>query len=210
MLGYLEYLNVPTKIGISIVLLFLVTQVIGELIEFKGKFVPEVFKVRKYFSRKKREREETAQTLREVKQLLEDVNAHYSADNIAKRDDWMNWVNSRAVAYDNFIVEISDKFSNVTEALNNNTRMTEEMFIQSSRDRIIDFATKVGNEDSVVSREEFCRIFKVYDSYENFLEERDMTNGEIDIAYRIIRESYEKHMKNHSFIENKRGYDLCK
>ena len=73
MLGYLEYLNVPTKIGISIVLLFLVTQVIGELIEFKGKFVPEVFKVRKYFSRKKREREETAQTLREVKQLLEDV-----------------------------------------------------------------------------------------------------------------------------------------
>ena len=96
--------------------------------------------------------------------------------------------------------------ADVTQALKENTKMTEEMFVQSSRDRIIDFATKVANETVPVSREEFNRIFKVYSRYEDFLEERHMTNGEVDIAYRIIQDSYGAHMRNHTFIEDIRGY----
>ena len=134
------------------------------------------------------------------------MNAHYSADNITKRDSWISWVNNRAVLYDESIVEIKTNMSDVTQALKDNTKLTEEMFIQSSRDRIIDFAAKVVDENAPVSREEFNRIFKVYTKYEKFLEDHDMTNGEIDIAYRIINESYEKHMRNHSFIEDIRGY----
>ena len=82
------------------------------------------------------------------------------------------------------------------------------MFVQSSRDRIIDFAAKAGNKDSMVSKEEFYRIFKIYKKYEDFLKEHEMTNGEVDIAYRIIQESYEQHIKNHTFIEDIRGYDV--
>ena len=149
-----------------------------------------------------------ADTLKEVKTLLNNVDKHYSADNIAKRGSWMEWVNNRAVTYDAFINEISEKFVNVTNALNSNTKMTEEMFVQSSRDRIIDFATKVGNGDVTVSREEFHRIFKAYDEYERFLTEHNRTNGEIDIAIHIIRESYKQHMKNHTFIEDVRGYKI--
>ena len=206
MIGYLEYLDVPLKIGLIIIGSFLVMQIIGEFLEFKGKVVPEFLKVRKFFSRRKQEKNETAQTLREVKQLLSEVNAHYSEDNITKRNSWMNWVNDRAIVYDESIIEISKNLSDVTQALKDNTRLTEEMFIQSSRDRIIDFATKVADEKVPVSREEFNRIFKVYDKYEKFLEDHKMTNGEIDIAYRIIKESYEQHMRNHSFIEDIRGY----
>lgn len=84
--------------------------------------------------------------------------------------------------------------------------MLEEIFVQSSRDRIIDFATKVENKNTMVSREEFNRIFKVYDKYEKFLKERELTNGEVDINYQIIKESYEEHLRNHTFIENVRGY----
>lgn len=208
MLGYIEYLNVPTKIALVIVAAFFVMQIIGESLEFKGKVVPEFLKIRKYFKRKKTEKIDAAQTLKEVKQLLNDVNRHYSADNITKRDDWMKWVNDRVVVYDNSIVEIGEKLSDVTQALKDNTKMTEEMFIQNSRDRIIDFATKSGSENAVVSREEFNRIFKVYDKYEDFLEERGLTNGEIDIAHQIIKESYEKHMRQHSFVEDIRGYDI--
>ena len=211
MLSYIEYLNLPTKIGITLVGIFLILQIIGELLEFKGKIVPEFLKIRKYFTRKKNERKEVAQTLKEVKQLLDDVNAHYSADNIAKRDSWMQWVNDRAKFYDasvGEIGEISKNLTDVTQALKDCTKMTEEMFVQSSRDRIIDFAAKVANDDSVVSREEFNRIFKVYDKYEDFLEDHEMTNGEIDIAYRIIKESYESHMKHHNFIEDIRGYGV--
>lgn len=207
MINYIEYLGLPVTVGIVIIGIVLVMQLAGEILEFKGKVVPEFMKVRKIFSRRKKERKETSQTLQEVQKLLGEVNAYYSEDNISKRNAWMEWVNERAKVYDESIVEISKNLSDVTQALKDNTKLTEEMFIQSSRDRIIDFATKVANESAPVSREEFNRIFKVYDKYEKYLEDHKMTNGEIDIAYRIIKDSYEKHMRSHSFIEDVRGYN---
>lgn len=206
MLNYIEYLGIPLQIALILAAIFFVIQVIGEFLEFKGKVVPECLKIRKYFARRKKEKAETAQTLKEVKQLLNEVNGHYSADNIAMRNEWMQGVDERLKAYDDSIVEISKNLSDVTQALKDNTKLTEEMFIQSSRDRIIDFATKTSNENVMVSREEFNRIFKVYAKYEKFLEEHEMTNGEIDITYQIIKESYEQHLLNHTFIEDIRGY----
>lgn len=205
MIPYIEYLKLPTQIAVALVGVLLVLNIIGELLEFKGKVVPEFMKLRKHFSKKKNERKETAQTLKEVKKLLGEVNAHYSADNITKRDSWMQWVNDRAQVYDDSIVAINAKLSEVTEALKDNSKITEEMFIQSSRDRIIDFAAKVIDDKVIVSREEFNRIFKVYNKYEKFLEERHLTNGEIDIAIHIIKEAYERHMKEHTFLEDVRG-----
>lgn len=206
MLNYIEYLGIPLQIALILAAIFFVMQVIGEFLEFKGKVVPECLKIRKYFARRKKEKAEAAQTLKEVKQLLNEVNGHYSADNIAMRNEWMQGVDERLKAYDDSIVEISKNLSDVTQALKDNTKLTEEMFIQSSRDRIIDFATKTSNENVMVSREEFNRIFKVYAKYEKFLEEHEMTNGEIDIDYQIIKESYEQHLLNHTFIEDIRGY----
>ena len=221
MINYVEYLNIPAKIALIVIIVFFVIQAIGELLEFRGLIVPEFVKIRKYFKRKKEERKTLAQMpamfeemrtlVGETKTLLNDVHEHYSADNIAKRDSWMQWVNDRATVYDASVGEvgkISENLTNVTEALKECTKMTEEMFVQSSRDRIIDFASKVSDVNSPVSKEEFNRILKVYEKYENFLEEHELTNGEVDIAYRIIKESYEEHMKNHSFIEDVRGYDL--
>lgn len=207
MINYIEFLNLPIKVGFIIAGIFLIIQIIGEILEFKGKTVPELIKIRKYFVRKKNEKAETARTLKEVEMLLSDINVRYSKDNIAKRDRWMQWVNDRAEIYDNSIDKLRDTLSDVTQALKDNTKMTEELFIQSSRDRIIDFATKVSNASISVSREEFNRIFKVYDKYEKFLEERNMTNGEIDINFEIIQEAYQHYLKTHSFVEDVRGYN---
>lgn len=210
MLSNLEYLiqtiGLPKSIAIAVIIVIVVTNAIGELLEFKGKIVPEFIKMRKFFSRKKQERNETAETLKEVKKLLNDVNSHYSNDNIQQRNNWMQWVNDRAVVYDDSIVEISKKLDDAVIALKDNTKMTEEVFVQNSRDRIIDFATKVANQDVMVSREEFNRIFKVHKKYEKFLVERGLTNGEVNVAFHIIIESYEQHMKNNTFIEDLRGY----
>lgn len=41
-------------------------------------------------------------------------------------------------------------------------------------------------------------------------ESNGMTNGEVDIALSIIKESYEKHMRNHTFMEDARGYPTPK
>lgn len=228
MIAYLEYLKgcigLPTVVVAGIIIILVILNVVGEILEAKKKIVPEFMKLRTHFKNKKTEREETAkimkevkqhlaerddttEMLKEVKQLLADVNAHYSADNIAKRDNWMDWVNSRAEVYDGTIVIVTQNLNDVTEALKDNTKMTEEMFVQSSRDRIIDFASKVSDSHAAVSREEFHRIFKVYERYEKFLEEHGLTNGEIDINYQIIKESYETHTREHTFIEDVRGYN---
>ena len=202
MVNYLEYLNAPTKIGAAIIIAFVIMQIIGEILELKGKIVPEYLKVRKYFNRKKQEKTQIADTLKQVQVLLNDVNKHYNEDNIAKRDAWMQWVNDRAEVYDASVAELTA----LKEALASNNELTLNLYININRNRIIDFASKIANESVAVSREEFNRIFKTYTEYEKILEKHNKTNGEVDIAMSIIKDSYATHMRNHSFIEDVRCY----
>lgn len=207
MLGYLEYLKLPATVAGVIVGILLVANLVGELLELKGKVVPGIMKIRKYFKRKREEKREQTETLKAVKQLLADVNEHYSADNISRRDGWMSWVNSRAEIYDNSIQEIKDNLALVTAALQDNSKLTEELFVQGSRDRIIDFGILVADGEKIISREQFHRIFKVHEDYEKFLKKRGLKNGETDIAMRVINESYAAHMRERTFLEDVRGYD---
>lgn len=203
MLNYIEYLNIPAKIGIILVGIFFAMQIIGELLEFKGKVVPEYLKIRKYMKRKKDERETLAkmpEMLEKVEKLLNDVNEHYSEDNISKRNSWMDWVNSRAKVYDAGIADLEEK-------IDKNNAITLSLLIDIKRDTIINFASKVIDENYPVTKEQFNRIFKIYEEYEEIIEENEMTNGEVDIAIRIIREAYENHMRNHTFVEDVRGYN---
>lgn len=207
MLGYIEYLKLPATVAGVIVGVILVANLVGELLELKGRVVPEFMKIRKRLKRKREDRREQVETLRAVKQLLADVNSHYSADNISRRNAWMDWVNSRADVYDSSIVEIKDKLALVTTALQDNSRITEELFVQNSRDRIIDFGVLVADGEKIVSREQFHRIFKVHEDYEKFLQKHGLKNGETDVAMRVINESYATHMREHTFLEDVRGYD---
>lgn len=204
MLNYIEYLNVPTKVAIAIVGFFFVTQIIGELLEFKGKIVPEYIKVRKYFARKKQEREimrTVPATLADVQKTLNEFNSHYNSDRIDMRDQWIKNVNHRLEENDKYIKELDKK-------LDKNNSDTLSLLIESKRSTIINFASYVADEKNPVTREQFRRIFKTHKEYEDVLEENDMTNGETDTAMRIINESYEIHTRHHSFIEDVRGYDI--
>lgn len=202
MLSYIEYLNVPAKAAIVIAGLFLVMQAVGELLEFKGKVVPEFLKIRKYFVRKKQERtilSEIPSTLSDVKKTLGEINKHYSDDNIQMRNQWMRSVNDQLERNDSCIKALAEK-------LDKNNEDTLALLIDSKRNTIINFASLVIDETKPVTREQFNRIFKLYTEYEAMIKANGLTNGEVDIAYRIIRESYENHMRNHSFVEDIRGY----
>lgn len=216
MLNYIEYLNMPTKVAFVIATIFFVMQVIGEVLEFRGKVVPEWIKIRKYFKRKKKEREVLSQlpsmfeqisqvpdTLRDVRELLNNVEQHYSADNISQRDAWIQNVNHKLDSYDTLVQELAAK-------LDKNNEDTLSLLIDSKRTIIINFAQHVIDENAPVTREQFHRIFRIYEEYEAIIEANNMTNGEVDISYRIITESYEKHMRNHTFVEDLRGYDVAR
>jgi hypothetical protein len=42
----------------------------------------------------------------------------------------------------------------------------------------------------------------MYADYERIIKENNMTNGEIEVAHSIIVKAYQKHMENHTFVED--------
>lgn len=212
-------LGIPGSIAVVILMIFAVLQLIGELLSALGKVTPAFMSIRKWLKRKsdakKADQEEIAKTLKDVKTqltevntLLADVNAHYSQDNITKRDEWITWVNSKASVYDEKVeelIQLRSSLDAIANALAENTKTTDEMFKESCRDRIISFASKVVNPAAPVSHEEFRRIFKVYNAYEAFLEARNEPNGEVETNYALIREAYADRVRTHNFIEEQRN-----
>lgn len=204
MINYIEYLGLPATIGIGIAAVFLVLQIIGELLEIKGKVVPEILKIRKYFARKKQERitlQQMPEALNDVQTFLNEVKQHYSADNITMRDKWIENVNHKLETTDEWMKELDKK-------LDKNSEDTLSILIDNKRDTIINFASYVMKESNPVTREQFKRIFKLCKEYEQIIEENNLTNGEADVAHHIIEESYETHMRNQSFVEDIYGYDF--
>ena len=202
MIDYVEYINIPTKVAIAVIALFFIMQLVGEFLEFKGKVVPEFVKIRKIFARRKKERlmmQKMEKTLDQVQLTLDDLNRHYSTDNIHMRDEWIKRVNTKLEQYDVSMAELGRK-------LDKNNSDTLSILIDNKRNAIISFASLVIDEDRPVTREQFNRIFKLYQEYESIIQSNGMKNGEVDIAIRIIREAYENHMRSHTFIEDVRGY----
>ena len=74
------------------------------------------------------------------------------------------------------------------------------------RNKIIEFASRVIDPTCMATREEFNRVFKIYEEYEEIIRQNDLTNGEVDIAIRIIREAYEERLRSHGFVEDMKGY----
>ncbi len=200
---FLEILQISGKGALIILGIWLFLNIIGEILELKGRIVPEFINIRKFFKRKKEEKRKEKQLLQNVEILLAEVNTHYSADNIAKRDEWMTWVNNRAQVYDAALNDLTA----MKDSIEHNNQLTLDLYININRNRIIDFARIVANEDKLISKEEFNRIFKIHTEYENVLAAHHMTNGEVDIAYKIIKEAYQERLRDNTFLEDIRGYN---
>lgn len=230
MLDYIKYLGIPASVSFTLACIFFGLQIIGEALEVKGRAVPEIMrismKVRKHFAQKKKEREtlshmteflddyrntknennEMTATLTDVIGLLNDVKEHYSEDNITKRDGWMQSVNSKFEDIYAKQAERDELIISLNEKIDKNNADTLSLLIDNKRNYIIDFASKSADISCPVTREQYKRFFKVHKEYEEIIAENGMSNGEVDVAYRIAVESYEERLKSHSFIEDIRGY----
>lgn len=202
MLNYIEYLNVPSQIAIALIVVLFVLQLIGEFLNFKGKAVPEIMSIRKYFARKKSERKvirELPDTIQDLKNIVNNIDKHYNTDNISMRDKWIDSVNNKLMLEDKLVRELDKKLDEANKDI-------VSILVDNKRDTIIDFASRVSNSSVLVTKEQFNRVFKLYKEYEDLISKNGLTNGEVDIAYRIIVESYEEHLSNHTFIEDTRGW----
>lgn len=202
MLNYIEYLNVPSQIAIALIAVLFVLQLIGEFLNFKGRAVPEIMSIRKYFARKKSERKvirELPNTIQDLKNIVNNIDKHYNADNISMRDKWVDSVNNKLMMEDKLVRDLDKKLDEANKDI-------VSILVDNKRDTIIDFASRVSNSSVFVTKEQFNRVFKLYKEYEDLISKNGLTNGEVDIAYRIIVESYEEHLSNHTFIEDTRGW----
>lgn len=202
MLNYIEYLNVPSQIAIALIAVLFVLQLIGEFLNFKGKAVPEIMSIRKYFERKKYERKvirELPDTIQDLKNIVNNIDKHYNADNISMRDKWIDSVNKKLNMEDELVRDLNKKLDEANKDI-------VSILVDNKRNTIIDFASRVSNSSALVTKEQFNRVFKIYKEYEDLISNNGLTNGEVDIAYRIIVESYEEHLSNHTFIEDTRGW----
>lgn len=195
MLDSMQYLGMPTTIIVIIVAILLIMQVVGGVIEFKGKALPEIFHIKKYLARKKLEKEiliRLPETVDKLEKSVANINDHYNEDNISKRNDWMQKVNEKLDTDHTLIRELKQDF--ILKDIND------------KRNTIIDFASRISSSDTIITREYFNRIFKTYQEYEDMIKKEGLTNGEVDVAYHIIVEAYEERLLNHTFLEDERGW----
>ena len=207
----IEFLGIPTTVAIILVGLLLITQIIGEVSELLGKTVPEILKIRKYFARKKQEKKEaeekakeTMKTLAEVKQLLSDVNSHYSKDNITKRNNWMNEVDKSVRDNDKLIKALDgkiDKLLETNENLKDQLIQVRGNVLENEADRLRSELFDCGNRCRRHIRlhpEEMEHIRVVFNKYSKVLHQ----NGPGEAEFKFITDYYNRqdfpdyHQKN--------------
>lgn len=197
-----KWVGIPMSIIIGIAILYIIISIIGCLLDFKGKVWPEIINWRRWRRRKKEEKKKQEKLLERLAEKLESFENHYNPDNIAKRNEWMQWVNDKADVYDDAI----QKLLLLQDKLNENNEITLDLYINANRNRILDFARIVADDSALASQEEFNRIYKVNREYHDILAKYNKENGEVDTAMKLIDEAYDYRMKHHSFIEDIRGY----
>ena len=209
---YIEFFGMTGKIVGAIVLLFFLMQLIVELLKAKGVVAAEIVSIRSKNEQRRKEKETIRQmaellpTLKEVPAMLKstgeflgNVEKHYSDDNIKMRDDWIKNVNQKLEAHD-------EMMQGLVSTAYENSENIRSILIESKRSAIIDFASKTIDPNVPVTRAEFNRIFRIHNEYEEIINKHKIKNGEVDMAIGLIRESYEEHMRNHTFLEDVRGF----
>lgn len=188
----IEFVGVPTTIAIAVVGLFLLLQIIGEVAELTGKVVPELLKVRKYFSRRKKEKEDMRKAIKECKDLLADFNSHYDADNIAKRDSWMNKVNSSVKNNDQFIQQLDSKIDKLladNASLQAQLNQVKSNVLENEADRLRSELFDCGNRcrrNIRLHPEEMEHIRAVFHKYSAVLKQ----NGPGEAEFNFITNYY--------------------
>jgi hypothetical protein len=190
-LDFLTSWGVPAGIVTGLALIIAVLNIVYFFIDKGGKVAPAFLNIVGWFKKRKQMKTDMLTFLQEMRQ-------HYTPEALEQRNNWMQWVNDRAMHYDEAVGELKQ----LEQVFQTNNRLTEDMYIQNCRTIIIDFAHKVRNPEYIASEEEYRRVFNVHEEYERFNEAHNRTNGETDRAMKVINRRYQWCMDNQGFLED--------
>ena len=84
MQGFLEFFKITGPWAAGLLGFWVVLNIIGEICEKQNKIVPVFMRIVSHMKQRKKEKQKQKELLVDVKTLLDDVNKHYSDDNITK------------------------------------------------------------------------------------------------------------------------------
>lgn len=187
-----ELLGIPMTIVVALVGILLVLNIIGEILNFKGKIVPEIINIRSYFKRKKQEKEETKQMIKECKQVLTSFNSHYNPESIARRNEWMREIDNSVRINDDLVHALDSKMDTLLEKNENLTAQIAQVKInvlENEADRLRSELFDCGNRCRRRIRlhpEEMDHIRDVYRKYSEVLHK----NGTGEAEFMFITNYY--------------------
>lgn len=189
-----EILGVPMTIVVVLVGMLLILNIIGEILSFKGKVVPEIINIRKYFKRKSEEKKKHKQLIEDVQVALKEMQTHYNPASIAKRDTWMHEVDDSIKNNDSFIYQLDKKVDEILETNKTLTAQLEQVksnVLENEADRLRSELFDCGNRCRRHIRlhpEEMEHIRAVYQKYSKVLHQ----NGPGEKEFNFITDYYNK------------------
>lgn len=96
--------------------------------------------------------------------------------------------------HDADILESDKHDEEMRKDIKNLTELFVEKQINDYRWEIINLADKISS-GKVASKECYKHAISTYERYEKIIEERDLTNGEVEISIQIINDSYKQKLK---------------
>lgn len=193
-----EYLNIPIIVVSAIIGIYLVINLITAILDFKGKVAPEFINLRKFFRTRREKKQAAKQLIQKQGELLEkvnttltDINQHYSADHITKRDEWIHWVDDRAKVYDNSV----EVLSKTVEKLDEVSILVYKSYLHDCVDRILHLADLIGGAEGKIPQERFQQAFELHEEYEKLVEKTHDPNHRVDTAWEVITNAYKESFK---------------
>lgn len=104
------------------------------------------------------------------------------------------------------LARLSATVSEMQKRLDETFGFALSTWVDNQRNTILNFANRLVKNDKNVSNEEFKHIMSLHQDYEDTLAKYNMSNGQVDVAYRIITDDYKRRLENREFIEDIRGY----
>lgn len=99
----------------------------------------------------------------------------------------------------NINADIKAEIASVKDTVQKVDNKVDANEIDRIRWEILDFANSCRNKRKH-TREEFLHVISLNEKYHKILDERGMTNGQIDIEYEYIEGLYKKCLENNSFL----------
>lgn len=139
-----------------------------------------------------------------ILQLIGKVLGHIGK-NVPKIMKINEWLKKRKQKEDE-LTSVLETIPEMQKKLDKTYNIASSTWLNEHRNTVLNFASRLAKEDKDVSHEEFRHVMSVYEEYEDMLKEQGKSNGQVDIAYRVITEDYKRRLENREFLEDMRGY----